>query len=679
MDEVVSLMLIQHTPGGIIEERLADRHPPGYFLALKAWVKAGKLLHLAPSIGWARLLNVAAWLGLVAGGWVLARRLLPVGGVALLIWCLGASAPTAQMAKELRGYGFAYAAVTLAFLLAVAAVAELRAASRQTMEVELSFAARRRVLACWAGFAAAAVLALWTHMLSGLTLLLITAALPFLLVRRTLMRRAGALTLGVPALAVATALAAFAPWALLIGSRWGSVIGASSPDKPWMTPPTVVNLADVFLIWYPFGPVTRPDDGRLIGMRAAGGSALLLPLLAAGWAAVSARRNRHPSGPPPSAPVSPSSDPGAPLLISLGLALSAANVLILWTADRCDWAQSFHGPRYNVFTAGCYAAAVAALSWRAARRLAWPPAAAWLLAAPWLVCSAVGQVLIHQEEQKAGLAALAPVIEKQASGGQALIATPEALIPYSRRTLERLNILGGPAALAFVPETTTRVVLLDLNPWRQLEQTPERVLEKAAEAGRLSRQARRVALGNIYSLIHLEDFQHEAARELANTGFQPRPHPVPPEAISIARTEDQRLSDDWAALELEPDLSFTRWGLGPCSRIRFDRPVPAGWWELHLIGYRNSLPTPEAPISISFEGTILPALLGAGPIHLRTAIRLDKPSKLPVLEVCHPVWKPAEHIPSSGDHRPLTFQFHAAWLEPRSDGTTQPAEVERRD
>ena len=93
--------------------------------------------------------------------------------------------------------------------------------------------------------------------------------------------------------------------------------------------------------------------------------------------------------------------------------------------------------------------------------------------------------MIHREEGKAGLAALAPVIEKQVAGGKALIASPEALIPYSRHTLERLNILGGPSALASIPENTTQVVLLALNPWRQLEQTPERVLEKAAEVRQL--------------------------------------------------------------------------------------------------------------------------------------------------------------------------------------------------
>src|SRR5262245_48050391 len=116
LDETFSLMLALQPAAHVLDISAIDTNPPGYFLALKAWLKLGRQLGREPGILWARSLGVVAWVVLALGtAWIGGR----LGGWVLgaaLAWTVAGSGYAAWFAKDARGYSLAAAALFLAFL-----------------------------------------------------------------------------------------------------------------------------------------------------------------------------------------------------------------------------------------------------------------------------------------------------------------------------------------------------------------------------------------------------------------------------------------------------------------------------------------------------------------------------------------------------------------------------------
>lgn len=116
IDETYSVLLTTYPVAKLVELTAADAHPPLYYLALKAWIKVGRLLGLEVGVLWARLLNVLAWLASIAAIWWGGRRLLGAEIGTLLAVAIAGSAVSGLVARDLRSYAFGVPALTLALL-----------------------------------------------------------------------------------------------------------------------------------------------------------------------------------------------------------------------------------------------------------------------------------------------------------------------------------------------------------------------------------------------------------------------------------------------------------------------------------------------------------------------------------------------------------------------------------
>jgi hypothetical protein len=197
IDETASFVLASQPAAVILDRCAVDTNPPGYFFALKAWLKLGRLFFPQPGILFARALGTVAWLFFAAGVWLLARSLAP-GFAALLVTAVTGSAYAAVSANDARGYCFATVGLCLAFLLMVD---------------------------------------LYAH--------------------PTRPRWAAAVRWLVFALAASVAALSFLPWLLKVLAGIGSLEASA---VTWMTPATVPNLVAVFSYWYPFGRIGGPEN-----------------------------------------------------------------------------------------------------------------------------------------------------------------------------------------------------------------------------------------------------------------------------------------------------------------------------------------------------------------------------------------------------------------------------------
>lgn len=121
MDEVYTLQIVHLAPERIVDLTARDTHPPGYYLALKAWLAAARALGVEPGIRWARGLGAAVWLALFVAVWATTRRLAGSAAAGRAACAVGGAAVAAELAVELRGYGVVLAASVVAFLAAALA------------------------------------------------------------------------------------------------------------------------------------------------------------------------------------------------------------------------------------------------------------------------------------------------------------------------------------------------------------------------------------------------------------------------------------------------------------------------------------------------------------------------------------------------------------------------------
>lgn len=631
IDETYSVVLTTHPVPKLIELTAADRHPPLYYLFLKAWLKLGRSLELQ-GVFWARLSQVLLWLAGTLLAWCWGRRLFGEKAGALLTWATAGSAVAGVFARDLRSYGLAGLGLFLAFLCLVA----LRSWA-------LIGAKRRLVL--WSIFVAASSLAVWSHLLAALVA---AVMVPLWLIGE--LSRAGTrlrpiVEAGAASLAV---VLSFAPWLPRVS---GQLAATQAGSTGWMTPPTVANLLLTFLYWQPLGRIGSLEEPMNRLLLPLGILAMAGPLAGAGWAL---RRGR-------AAPA-----PLTARLGGLGLGAAVAFCTLLWLLARLKLAFVFHGPRYPSLVALPLAAGLVGLALWAAERLQ-REALAPLLLAPWLAAGLAGQVYLGSKEaswglgsQRAAMARLLPPV-----GGD-LFVSPSELIPYYRHTLAEFTV-HPIEDLACAPPPAGEATVLRLSSWRQLDQLRDLLLGTLLERGALAAAREGLDLPpsrKDYRIDRLRGLNSARLRALCASGFAPAGRGSWSTAVAVAAPEDQPLAGELSYLELDEELELYRWATAPRIDLRFDRALAAGSYRLHLAGLRLPHPTERAAVSLTLEGAG-PAQsfeLGPGRFEVVMEVRFDRQQRAPRLRVEHPTWKPAE-VAGSADPRTLSFLVYGAWLE----------------
>jgi hypothetical protein len=628
IDETASLMLASHPVAVILDQCAVDTNPPGYFLALKAWLKLGKLILGSPGILWARALGTLAWtLGAILVWW-LGRSLLPHGANLLLVSVAG-SAFAAVAAQDARGYCLAVPALAAALLL----ILDLYAQPERAVRAQ---AAR------WSLTGLLLALALWSHLLSAIVFVCLALLFACLAARR----RTGAF-LGCGTAAFLAAGLSFLPWSLAVISAIGSL---SASAATWMTPATVPNLLAVFYYWFPFGRVAGP--GRLL-LDALGIASLLLPVAAA----LLARRTRRASRPV--------------LLFGAlaGLGVAFAFVVSLWLLQRFGLMTVFFAPRYPALAAELWAAGLALLVLWAAAGADWPQPIAWLCLAPWLVASLAGQLLALQVERRGGLeemrAHFAPFLP---GAGKALYVMPSELLPYYRETFRdfRLRPIESlPCELATMEHAT----VLDVNFWHVLDRPRDLIARTLLERAPLAASRQAASFPDSrhdYAIYRLRGIDHAAARALCARGLAPTARPIPPAAAAVALPEAQEYQRGWSFPEVAPDLTIRRWASAPASELTFDRALPPGRYLLHLAGYNPPYPLTPAKVTVQPpEGVPQVERLPEGEFAL--AVPFDLTARHGPLRVglSRATWSP-KTATGAPDTRVLSLLLEYAWVERRS-------------
>jgi hypothetical protein len=639
IDETASFMLASHPVSTILDQCAADTNPPGYFLALKAWLRLGRLFLDEPGILWARSLGVAAWLCFAVCLWFLGRSLAPAHANLLLVAVAG-SAYAAVAANDARGYSLATVGLCLALLLMVDVYAHPELSPR---------AASRRWLFC----ALAASGALWTHLLSVPVFLLLCLLFAGLAWRRRTREFAG---LGAAALALAGL--SFLPWSVKVLAGIGSLAASA---VTWMTPATVPNLLAVFAYWYPFGRIGGPENPWLDAM---GAASFVVPAAAAlivAWrppaACVVARR-------PPRETTAV-----LPILAAGGLGIAALFVNLLWLLQRCGIMTVFYAPRYPALTAAFWSAGLAALAAWTAERARWRAGLAWLLLLPWLLAAGVGQMWALAAERQGGLREMrtrfAPYLP--APGG-ALYVMPSELRPFFRRTFADFRLEPIAALPCDLPHAQAATVL-ELNFWHVLDRPRDLVARRILEAGKLAAH-RDVATfpdwRRDYAVSRLSGIDRAAGEALCRRGLGPSPRPVPRDAVATALPEDQEYHRGWSFPEVGEDLAIRRWASREASEILFDRPVPPGAYTLHLHGYNPPYPEVPARIKLSVQGeaAALSRDLPEGEFEVLLPLDLHASHDPFVLGVTRAAWSPRTAT-GAKDTRVLAALFAYAWVERR--------------
>lgn len=624
IDEIHSLQLSQLQVPRLLDEAARDFHPPGYVLALKLWLKVGRLLGLDPGIVWARALNVTAWLGVAGIYWIGAGALLGARQGALLTACVLGSAAAAVVVRDLRGYAFAFGALAVGVLL---------------LSILESDRRPRRAWPLWMAYATALTGALWSHLLAAPVVALLSLTWLGSRLPAADGRRGRRLALGVIAHAVPWLL--FLPWLMEVPDQ---LVHLRQTSAEWMTPPTAANLLRVFVWWLPLGRISPPSSGAGLLLTALGGLALAAPL-AAGFRAWTAGRTRGP----------------AAILSRLSLPTAVASVVFFWLLARLDLAPTFHGPRYPLLVGGILAAGLVGAALAGARRVGTSVA----LLSFWLAAALAGQVLaIRQESAPGGLTGFRPQVEELASGtGPNLFVTPSELAPFIRGIFPTFTLRPVEELVCARPGSA---VVLDVNPWKTLDRTRDMVLSRAILSGRLAAAVERRDWQDAQTsatAYRLDRLDPELAGHLCARGLAP-PSPVPAQAVASAKPEDQLAGDGWSYLELDESFDAWRWSARPDVRLRFDRAVPPGSYLLHLKGSRQPYPRERIDLELHMDGGGLDASLPLGPGAIDLVLPVTfRTSRRPVLRIHHPTWSPAETL-GSNDPRELAFRFDAAWLTP---------------
>lgn len=630
VDETFSVLLTTYPVRVLVDLTAADSSPPLYYLLLKVWLKVGRTVAGESTVLFARMLGILALVGAwLALGWR-TRRLFDTPTACLAVLGVAASAAGATMARDLRAYGLAAAAlVTAAFLL-------LEIAERGVP----ADGAHRARLRLWAGFVACAAVALWAQLLSAivlsvLALLWLGLVWLGLVARRSDRRRL--LVEGVAAGLVTGLL--FAPWLPRVAAQLDYVRGGAE----WMTPPTLANLLATWTLWLPFGRVGFPGDPGLRWLPWWGGAALVAPWL--GWLSFAPRASRL-------------REPRTRAAVFLA-ATAVIVATLLWLLDRLGLADTFHGPRYPLIVGPILGLGLALAAGAGARNR---PCVALLLLTPWLAAGLFGQWLALGQERTWGLA---PRLDQAANllprPGEPVYLFPPALVPFYRQTFAAFDLRPIDELPAHL-EPGSGFTAVSVSSWRQLDRPGDHLARAFLEPGRLGSSVERWGFPEgrpeceVYRVEEVDPGWLERLRRFGFTSALGREQAA---QAALALPEAQRESDGWSFFEMTEDLRTYRWSSSAAVTLRFAPPAQ-GCKTLVLRGYR--LPYPEEVVEMILatdDGTELDRWQ-QGPGEFERRISLAG-AGLQAVRVTHPQWSPAEEL-GSGDRRRLGFQLLGAWL-----------------
>ncbi len=647
IDENYSLLVAHRSFGYLVGITTVDAHPPGFYILLKLWLGLESLLGLEKTILWARLISVFGWLWMAALGWFGGRWLLGRQAGTLFAWMFSGSAMIAYIARDLRNYSLATAAMLTCFLL-------LLAIYRLEREGHLG---RRRSLLLWTAYWFCASLGLWLHLLTSLVLFMLGLAWIALAVRAR--RPLGAFTLG-GAIAQAAAILCFLPWLLRLRYQLEYLADAATP---WMSEPNFHNWLGVFTFWYPHGRLGgKFSEWIAQSDLVLAATAFVLAPLAAGLLSGLARRARHPNrflfyG------------AAAGTLIPLG------NITAQWFLSHYDIAKVFHGERYTVFTQPMWVFGLVCWATIAVRRWRLSYAWAWLLFVPWIVASLHGQRISHRYERDVGLThSIWRVRNHLPPEDEPIYIMPSALLPYFDGLFPSHETLPI-ERLADLDESIENIYIFADRSWTHIHQASDRVAGGLIRSGALAESIDSVNLpldGQWveYSLYRIDGLRHDLIeRILESQRVQERPKYAG--AVAVALPESQIYVDGFSVLEIPREGEPFAWGSKAITRIRFDRPLESGPYILHLEIFRQPYPEEEVEMTFRFRGedTTYRRTVPAGTHTLEVPIELQTGQREVILEAGHPTWKPSEYMEGSTDERDLTFLFSTAWIEPADKST----------
>ena len=290
-----------------------------------------------------------------------------------------------------------------------------------------------------------------------------------------------------------------------------------------------------------------------------------------------------------------------------------------------------------------------------------------LVLAPLLVASAVGQARAARAERWGALSEVRAAAGAEWPGpGETLYVMPSELVPFFRsgfdgielRRVERLPCAEGGGGSAAV---------LDVNPWRVLDRPRDHLMRAALTRYGLAEDTRAVGFppeNPTYTFYRASGLDGALLGELCRRGVTPPLWERMAGSVSEALPGEQLAGDEWSFLEVSPELELYRWATAAEVTVRFDRPLPAGRYELHLVGAR--LPRSSAAFGFELKGGGWSAerTVPAGRFHLCFEVGWDGGGGAPLLGVEHPVWShPGDGSdPAPGDERSLSFLLYGAWF-----------------
>ncbi len=645
VDEVFSYILARRSVQFITGVTTFDAHPPLYYFILHYWLLVGDGLGVPPSALWARLPSVVGHVLSLGVLWFGGRWLLGAGAGTLAAATWGISSQALYIAKEMRNYSLAAAALLVVF---VALLVAWRLARANRL-------GGRRAAVLWGVYAAGVSLALWLHLLSAFVLLFVGIAWVGMVAAGG-WRHRGFLWGGFAGNALA--VISFVPWLLVV--RYQLEYLGNAPT-PWMTDASFTHLLHVYTLWYPFGRVGFWDAAVVFSPWFAFGWLCLVPVLVP--LAVAAKAGR---------------EAGNDRVFEAGLVAALAAFLMVaatWGATNAGLARIFHGPRYPVLAFPLFVFGMVALTDWARRRLGAGPWLGWLLMGPYLLAGVMGYRFALHSENEFPRERISKVATADFPPSEGVIYVfPPVLTPLYRPLLPEHGLVPGGHLLEADPFPDP-VRLMTMGYWTQLPGPVHRYLAMLSTGEGLGREMQRGAYPTDYGWFVIHEFSgihQEAVERLRMLTARSRGE-WPEElrerfagAVALALPETQQRTDGFHLLEINLEGYPYIWGGRETTRLRFDEAIEAGRYRLRVQLMRHPYPAEEVEMSFRFAGQrdVYTETVGAGHHLVAFEVEVDRRLPSPVLDVTHPAWRPNAFIEGSRDPRELTFLFSAAWLEP---------------
>jgi uncharacterized membrane protein len=496
VDEVYSLMLSGRSAPDIISLSARDAHPPFYYLLLKLWIWAGKFPGFAPSLWWARSLNIFLWIVFSGAVWFSLRSLLGRTEGTLASWIILSSSQIAQVTKEIRGYAAACFGLFTCFLLLF--LLWRKACQEDHDHPPSSFHRRIGDYLYWVIYALSGLVSLYSHLLASFVLLYLGIIWVLLLILKRPKKKSffyGG------AAAQAFILLCFFPWFFRIK---GQIMFLQQWIHPWMTIPTGWNLIKVFIVWLPYGWLLHPPGYLGSVPYIIGALSLIIPLAACLCAKkLSGEKDGE--------------NQLRRLMIFASWGIAVFFIMTLFTLHRFRGLQVFHGPRYPALVAPFWITGLVLLSLFAARRLKRSWKYSLFLLIPLFYCTFLGQRIMTLVEATRGLEYWRIRARKYfPKPGEDLYVMPSNLIPYFKKGLKNFKV-HPIEEIAAVPREQKDVFIFDANQCVILYSPKDLAILHNIKARKFSRDLDFLDIPPFtsdFQTYHLIDFNHSAAKYL---------------------------------------------------------------------------------------------------------------------------------------------------------------------